>query len=590
MDFRDAGRKEFFQWRREHISGVIAGVSLLLVLFVTLSLSATLQKSPTADEGFHLVAGYSYLKWRDFRLNPEHPPLAKVLAALPLLALDINDGPLSREQRDKVQANRLYGWLLANRWLFASNDAEKIFFYAKLPMITIGVILGIFVFCWAHDLYGFIGGITALSVYSLDPNIIAHTPIVHTDIPFALFLFAGTYFFWRTLKETTWLNLLLAALFFACSVITKFSAPAMLLIWGILGIIKILSLEPIRVRFVASIFLNGRWQKTGLVAAVLTAAGLLGYLMLWAAYGFRYEAVSAQQGMLTFENFAEPSIWFQAIGQPNIKYHLLPEAWFTGLHYAHSAAARAAYLLEQISDEGFWLYFPIAFAVKTPLPTMVLLLLSLMIFLNDGRRHSDESFLLIPILVFFCTAVFLRMNIGLRHILVIYPFLFVWLGGTVASLWNHGSVGKKCLVIVLGVWLAVSSLKSFPDYLVYFNETIGSRPPYEILVDSNLDWGQDLKGLKRWMDKNGVKKVQLAYFGTADPAYYGIDAVYKSGTWTTVMSTADRRNDPGVSPYLAVSATHLTGVYLRPANPYAQFLLKEPVAIIGRSILIYRTD
>jgi hypothetical protein len=98
-----------------------SGVSLLLVLFVTLSLSATLQKSPTADEGFHLVAGYSYLKWRDFRLNPEHPPLAKILAALPLLALDINDGPLSREQRDKVQANRLYGWLLANRWLFAST-------------------------------------------------------------------------------------------------------------------------------------------------------------------------------------------------------------------------------------------------------------------------------------------------------------------------------------------------------------------------------------------------------------------------------------------------------------------------------------
>jgi hypothetical protein len=138
--------------------------------------------------------------------------------------------------------------------------------------------------------------------------------------------------------------------------------------------------------------------------------------------------------------------------------------------------------------------------------------------------------------------------------------------------------------------LAASSIKTFPDFIAYFNETISFSRPYEILVDSNLDWGQDLKGLKRWMDKNGVKKIQLAYFGTADPAYYGIDAVYKSGTWTTVMSTPDRRNDPGVSPYLAVSATHLTGVYLRPSNSYAQFLLKEPVAIIGRSILIYRTD
>src|SRR5919106_1585546 len=123
MDFRETQEeKNSSNGGAEHVPRAIAGVSLLLVLFVTLSLSATLEKSPTADEGFHLVAGYSYLKWKDFRINPEHPPLTKVLAALPLLALEINDAPLNREQRDKVQANRMYGWLLANRWLFATND------------------------------------------------------------------------------------------------------------------------------------------------------------------------------------------------------------------------------------------------------------------------------------------------------------------------------------------------------------------------------------------------------------------------------------------------------------------------------------
>jgi hypothetical protein len=591
MDFRETQEeKNSSNGRAEHVRGAIAAVSLLLVLFVTLSLSATLEKSPTSDEGFHLVAGYSYLKWRDFRLNPEHPPLTKVLAALPLLALDINDAPLNREQRDQVQANRMYGWLLANRWLFASNDAEKIFFYAKLPMTVLGAILGIFVFCWARDLYGFVAGITALSIYSLDPNIIAHTPIVHTDIPFALFLFAGTYYFWRTLREITWFNWTLAALFFSLAVITKFSALITPLIWGVLGISRIRSLEPIRLRFSALLIVREWLGKTLWVVAVLLSAGVLSYILIWTAYGFRYDAVSGQYGALALGKFAETSEWFQPIVQTNTQYHLLPEAWLSGLHYAYFAAARSSYLLGEISDKGFWLYFPIAFGVKTPLPTILLLLVSLTIFLTGDRQRKDCIFLFIPILMIFSAAVFARMNIGLRHILAIYPFLFVWLGGSVSNLWVHGSVWKKGLVIILGVWLAVSSLKTFPDFLAYFNETIGSRPPYEILVDSNLDWGQDLKGLKRWMDKNSVKQIQLAYFGTADPAYYGVEAVYKPGTWKTVMSTPGLRNDPGVSSYIAVSATHLTGVYLRPSNPYVQFLLREPVATIGHSILIYRTD
>jgi hypothetical protein len=591
MDFRETQEaKNSSNGRAENVSGAIAGVSLLLVLFVTLSLSATLQKSPTADEGFHLVAGYSYLKWTDFRINPEHPPLTKVLAALPLLALNTNDSPLNREQRDKVQANRMYGWLLANRWLFASNDAEKMFFYAKLPMIVLGAILGVFVFCWARDLYGFVAGIAALSIYSLDPNIIAHTPIVHTDIPFAVFLFACMYFFWRTLRDITWFDWSLAALFFSLAVITKFSALLTPLIWGVLGISRILSLEPIRLRFSALFIVRECLGKTLWVVALLLSACVLSYILIWAAYGFRYDAVSGQYGALALGEFAETSEWFEAIVQSNRRYHLLPEAWLSGLHYAYFAAARSSYLLGEISDEGFWLYFPIAFAVKTPLATIILLLVSLMMFLSDERQRKDTIFLFVPILVIFSVAVVSRMNIGLRHILAIYPFLFVWLGGTVSNLWVHGTVWKKSLVIVLGVWLAASSLKTFPDFIAYFNETISFSRPYEILVDSNLDWGQDLKGLKRWIDKNGVKKIQLAYFGTADPAYYGIEAVYKSGTWTTVMSAPDRRNDLGVSPYLAVSATHLTGVYLRPSNPYAQFLLKEPVTIIGRSILIYRTE
>ena len=171
--------------------GAIAGISVLLAFFFTLALGASLQKSPTYDETFQLLAGYSYLKWGDYRINPEHPPFAKLLAALPLLALKINNSFLTREQRDSVQESGVNGWRLANQWLFSSNDAEKLLFYAKLPMLGLGVILGLLVFCWTRELYGLNAAFAAQVLYLLDPNILAHSPIIHTDIPFALAFFGG---------------------------------------------------------------------------------------------------------------------------------------------------------------------------------------------------------------------------------------------------------------------------------------------------------------------------------------------------------------------------------------------------------------
>lgn len=142
----------------------------------------------------------------------------------------------------------------------------------------------------------------------------------------------------------------------------------------------------------------------------------------------------------------------------------------------------------------------------------------------------------------------------------------------------------------MGAWLLWSSIKTYPDYLAFFNEFVGERTRHKILVDSNLDWGQELKGLKRWMDEHQVRNIQLAYFGTADPAFYGIDAVHRPGTWSVVLSKPPHIDAANLSPYIAISATHLTGIYLGPHNPYAQFLLKEPVATIGHAMMVFRTD
>ena len=584
-------KKNFCRALAGNRSKLVTGISLLLALFVGLSLGAARQKSPTADENFHLVAGYSYLKWGDYRINPEHPPFAKLWAALPLLALDVNDAPLTREARDRVQENGKYGWLLANQWLFSSNDAEKLFFLAKIPMVLLGALLGLLVFCWARELYALPGAFAALAIYVLDPNMLAHSAIVHTDIPFTIAFFGGTYFFWRALKEVTWLNCSMTAAGFALSTITKFSFVAILPIWLLLALAHIFSSAPMRSSIIFPGTITGRWFKTGWITVIFISTAIFAYAAIWCVYGFHYDAAVGEPAPLGVAASVKPSSWLMPWIRFSGRYHVLPEAWSSGLVYALSTFDRTAYLLGDISGDGFWLYFPVAFAVKTPLPTLLLLMASLVFLLNkDPYVVPDRGFILLPIFVYFLLAVYARMNIGLRHILPIYPFLFVWLGGTTATLCASRSVAKRCGVLLLGIWLVFSNVEAFPDYLAFFNETVAGRDRYKILVDSNLDWGQDLKGLKQWMDKNGVPKIQLAYFGTADPAYYGINAVHKPGTWSTVLSSDRNGDSTPVSPFIAISATHLVGVYFGAHNPYAEFSRNRPVAIIGGSIFIYRTD
>jgi len=567
---------------------VIAGIVFLLVFFVALSLTATLQKSPTADENFHLVSGYSYLKWGDYRINPEHPPFAKLWAALPLLALDINHTQLTKEARDQVQVNGKYGWLLANQWLFSSNDAERLFLLAKIQMVLLGGLLGLVIFFWTRELHGLHAAFAALVLYVLDPNILAHSALVHTDIPFSLALFTGTYFLWRTLREMTWLNCLMTVGGFALSAVTKFSFVAMLPIWICLALDRIVSSVPIRSRITSNTTISKSSHKAAWVALIFLSATVFAYVVIWFVYGFHYDAVIGQGRPLVSAVTASP--WLVPWTRLNSEYHLFPEAWLSGLVYALSTFGRTAYLLGEISGEGFWLYFPIAFAVKTPVPTLLLLLVSLFLFRNGQNRTADHRFILLPIVMFFAFAVYSRMNIGLRHILPIYPFLFVWLGHHFALLWASRSVATRCAGLLLGLWLVWSTLGAFPDYLAFFNQMVASRGRYQVLVDSNLDWGQDLKGLKQWMDVNKVPTIQLAYFGTADPAYYSIDAVHKPGTWSIVLTKPRMRSDDRDAPYIAISATHLVGLYFGPSNPYQKYLSQEPIAVIGGSIYVYKVS
>src|SRR5215472_10225983 len=499
-----------------------AAIGIFVLVFAFLSISGFLQKSPTIDEPVHLFSGYSYLAWGDFRANPEHPPLAKLWAAFPLLALGTKDSRASGPSWNlipKYSPMEIHTVNAAAEMLFRYNDASTLFFFAKLQMIIVAIVLGWFIFLWSKELFGLAAGIASLFIYCLDPNILAHSQIIHTDLAFAAFFFVGTYFFWRVLNRLTWTSLLLTTLFFGLAANTKYSYLPILIAWGILGLIKVVSPEPQRCAIGKPRELYGRQEKAVALAGVLGCILAAAYVFIWALYDFRFSAIPGGILHLPMAQEMPRSPILRGLVSFLLNFELFPEAWIYGQLFVINHVNRTAYLLGQYSDDGFWLYFPLAFAVKTPLPTLLLIAGVIGLWVYNRKERSSELFLIVPVVVYFALAVLSRMNIGLRHILPIYPFLFVLIGGTVVQLWQSGTRIKRAAVVLLGLWYLWSSASVYPHYLTFFNEIAGGpKNGHRVLVDSNLDWGQDLPGLKRWMDANRVKKIQFLCFGCSTVA------------------------------------------------------------------------
>ena len=251
---------------------------------------------------------------------------------------------------------------------------------------------------------------------------------------------------------------------------------------------------------------------------------------------------------------------------------------------------RGAFLAGDYSDVGWWYYFPVAFLIKTPVALILLLAGGMAAYVKRWRLWGREGtvFVVLPIVVYLGTAMTARINIGLRHILPIYPLVLVAAAaGAKELLAAKRSRGRIVLGVLTLFWLLEFG-RAYPNNLAFFNQLVGGPANgSKYLVDSNLDWGQDLKPLKGWMDRNGVANINLAYFGSADPAYYHISGTYLPGS---PFFVPDRSISlPQLPGYVAVSATVLSGVYFdgRGRAFYKALRDQEPLADIGHSIHVY---
>tara|TARA_Y100000310_G_scaffold341849_1_gene442449 strand:- start:5321 stop:7069 length:1749 start_codon:yes stop_codon:yes gene_type:complete len=571
----------------------LLAVLLLTSMFAAAFLSMK-DDSLTFDELAHIPAGYSYLTQQDYRINPEHPPLAKDLAAFPLLFLNLNFPSQSQNWLQEEQAPPWWAQFnLGTEFLYQSgNNPQDIIIWSRLPMILLLMVLGWFTFTWARHLEGNKAALLALGLFAFSPTLLAHGRLVTTDIAAALGAVLAMFFWIHFLKEPTKKHIFIAGIAFGVAMLLKFSLVLLIPVFGVLTI-----LYPLLHGF--------SWKKLFSFIGKAVIAGIVGMiLVIWPVYAWHtanYPAPNQLRDTIADLSPSEILPHEQIVIEMTKQPLLRPLAqYFRGVSMAlqRSSFGNTTYFRGQVSADAFPLYFPTLYLLKTPLALQLLTLLGLAgilfaLFRKGLAAWIREHFAFFAIFLFLAVywgfAVTGNLNIGVRHLLPILPFVYVltaWGILYLSSLLPY----KKAFVGVVGIlllWYAGSALSAFPHYISYYNELAGGTDNgYKIAVDSNYDWGQDFHRLVTYVEEHSIKKIHLDYFGGENPAY-----------WLGQRYTKLNPNNPPTEGWIAVSANQLMGGIAEPAKGFDQetdyynwLSSKEPVAKAGKSIFIYHVD
>jgi hypothetical protein len=593
-------------------TNIIAGILLLVVFF--LGVFSVKDDSATMDEIAHLPAGFSYLTQKDMRLNPEHPPLIKDLAAIPLIFIKgINFPSNIKAWEEDINGQ----WDFGFHFLYQSdNPADKMIFWSRLPMILILILLGFYIFKWARELSGNKVALLALSLFSFSPTFLAHGRLVTTDVGAAAGVFIATYYFIKSLRNPTKKNIIFAGIAFGLAELCKFSVILLIPFFALLGLIWWL-------------IKSGKLIKT---LKIVILVFVIGFILLWPIYQYHVwnypperQARDSEVFLSAYPDFIKkPIIW--AADKPIFR----PYAhYLTGLFMVFHRAAfgNTTYFLGEVSNLGWKNYFPVVYSIKVPLALHILTLIVILYaawsmnirssppFATLGRlikktfwqntfqrikgwikNHFPEFAMLTFIGVYWATSLTSNLNIGVRHLLPAFPFTFVLVSLVVVK-WTEGikklplrKMTTSFAAVLLG-WYIISSLGCFPHFLAYSNElTGGPDKTYIYTVDSNLDWGQDLKRLEKWVDEKGIDKIYVDYFGGGDAEYY-LKEKYAPWWGNRDESEFPKGNYLAVSATLLQSGRGIAGPGFNQPTGYYRWLDKyKPVTKIGYSIFVYQIN
>ena len=627
--------------------GLTFGIcAALLVAFAGLSYSAALQKSATYDEPLHVLGGHLKRHYHDYRLNPEDPALFSWIVSLPnprsSLKVDFKPGEWSAIYDDIG-----YQWPFIWYTMYKSgNDEQRVLNASRAVCTTIGVVLGVLVAWWSYRLAGSIAAIAATTLYALCPNFLAHASIVKNDVPLACVMLGLMLAVWLLGRRGSLLRLASVALLCGAALGIKYSGvlagPIVAIVLGARALLP-QPWEFLRIN------LDTRLKRLAAAGATCVLCAVVAYAAVWAAYGFRFRPspdsdryfnMSYLQRLASFKElvarYERARLKMEARGQTptpenlppptdnDLRTHrparvveavlalnrhgILPQGWLAGFLYTYATTlVRSTYLNGEIQNVGRVQFFPLAMLYKTPAATLIAIVAAAAMAIAIGRLRPrpappDSSAaprrldawshvcLWVAPLLYGASALTTNLNLGLRHILPVYPFIFIGVGVVVAKVVARWRVPGVLASVMLALALFIESSLAYPNFIPFFNVFVGDG--FKLLGDSNLDWGQDLKELAEWQKQNPGRKLYLHYFGVADPQYYGVKATYlPGGPGGYIFATTPPQNPvPGEPAVIAVSATDLQGIYFDPASraAYQQMLLHQPLAVLGGgSIYLY---
>lgn len=594
-------------------------VILIMAFFTTVSLLNAKNDSATFDEVAHIPAGYSYVTQHDMRLNPEHPPLLKDLVGLPLTFLNLNFNT-NNQFWSGEGLNRIWddGQWEAGKYLLygAGNNPGQILFWARLPIILISIILGLFLFKWGKEIAGTLGGLFVLTLYAFDPNILGHNHYVTTDIGIAAFLTFAFYYILKFVKNPSWKNVGLAGFFLGLVNLAKFSSlmaypilAAVILFYPLVKKISHDKDENSKISLRLKTFLM--YFGKGLI--ILT----LSMMVVW--IGYALNTYRMPQDIINRQiNFSFPtsdpnklSLYTnQVLTTINSSDALRPMAEYSlgvAMVFKRVAGGNGTYFLQNVSSQASPIYFPFVFLIKETLPFLSLIAFACFFTLvqmfksaqsgnvkTKFKRFLQTGVASYTMLSFIILYSFLsitgNLNIGLRHLFPIMPFIYLLTAKKVFDFLKstHWTTRHQLQIMLLAicVWIVAIPVFAYPGYVSYFNEAAGgSRNGFSYVTDSNTDWGQDLGRLKEFLDKNSqIDKIRVDYFGGGNPQYYLGD---KYISWWDSKRPIEKG-------WYAISANALqTSIYNKEKNAknnYAWTKQYKPAGMIENSILIYYVD
>jgi len=601
--------------RRYHLW--IAGA--IIFIMGVLAMSSMVGNSAIVDELAHIPAGYAYLHYGDYRLNPEHPPLMKDLAAIPLQFMNLKGFKNLPEWTSQVNGE----WQAGYDFLYnLGNNAGAILFWARLPIFLVMLIFGGWLYWISRRHWGTAVGLLVLFFYAFSPNFLGHGALVTTDLGAAVFMFAALVMFARFAQNPTRANMWWLSVVTAVAELAKFSSALLYPFFVVVaGALWLMMPKP-----------DDGWARfKTYVGRTLVAIGL-SFVWIYLVYApqVRNMPTSVQDNLIngslvatnvTSIAHALVNVSHVPLTKPAVQYAL-----GLTMDFGRVAGGNVTYFDGMVNNESFRWYFPELFAVKTQVALLILMLVALGFGwwrLWRGRRGRDlatrwgrhfQSHILewslgVFALFYFAVAIGGNLDLGIRHILPVYLPVFVLVALATVELGRRLARTRLALpsgivVVLLLVWYAASTLWVAPSYLAYFNELIGGPGNvYNYFSDSSIDWGQDFTRLVEYVDNHPqIKHIAVDYFGGAVPEYYECERAYDAngnlitnGTYDCSHSKfEDWHSSYGryTGQYIAVSETYLENDRYYSAQSgqpgYAYLRAMKPIAKIGYSIYVYK--